>query len=91
MSVYVVLVSYWENIQTRGILYRDYKNIKIDMANELVTWDVDGYIIIFIQLYSRLYKLFHSLILQYCLSLVFGTLHVLTTNNSIHKVSIKFN
>jgi len=61
------------------------------MANELVTWDVDGYIIIFIQLYPRLYKLFYSLILQYFLSLVFDTLQVLTTNNSIHKVNIKFN
>jgi len=74
-----------------GILSREYKNFKIDMANELITWNADGYIIIFIQSYPRFYKLLCSLILQYCLSQIFDVLQVLTTSHSTHKVNIKFN
>jgi len=89
-SVGVVLVAYWENMQTVGFLSGEYKNFKIDMADELITLDTDGYMFTFIQLYPRLYKSFQSLILQYCLSLIFDILQIFTTNHSTHKVNIKF-
>lgn len=90
VSICVVLVSYWENMQKLGLLSEKYKNFKIETTTQLTIWNADNYIIIFIQLYPRLYMLFHSIILQYCLSLVFDILQVFTTNHSTHKVNIKF-
>ncbi|CAI6358228.1 unnamed protein product [Macrosiphum euphorbiae] len=86
VSFYVVLVSYWENMETLLFLSGKYKNFKIETTNELITWDLYEYMIIFIQLYPRLYKLFHSIILQFCLSLAFYILQFFTTGHSIHKV-----
>ncbi|KAL4135689.1 hypothetical protein QTP88_007285 [Uroleucon formosanum] len=86
VSICVVLVSYWENMQKLGLLSEKYKNFKIETTTQLTIWNADNYIIIFIQLYPRLYMLFHSIILQYCLSLVFDILQVFTTNHSTHKV-----
>jgi len=91
VSICVILVSYWENMETLLFLSGKYKNFKIETTNELITWDVYEYMIIFIQLYPRLYKLSQSIIIQYCLSLAFDILQVFTTGHSIHKVNIKFN
>ncbi|CAI6352635.1 unnamed protein product [Macrosiphum euphorbiae] len=86
VSICVVLVSYWENMETLLFLSGKYKNFKIETTNELITWDVYEYMIIFIQLYPRLYKLFLNIIIQYCLSLAFDILQVFTTGHSIHKI-----
>jgi len=90
VSICVVLFSYWQNLQTLGFLSGKYKNFKIEMTNELITWDEDEYMIILTQLYPLSYKLFKSMILQYYLSLAFDILQFLTTGHLIHKVSIKF-
>ncbi|XP_060858690.1 protein TRC8 homolog [Metopolophium dirhodum] len=86
VSICVVLFSYWQNMETLGFLSGKYKNFKIETTNELITRDVDEYMLNLIQLYPRLYKLFHSIILQYCLSLIFDILQVFTTDYSIHKI-----
>ncbi|XP_022173901.1 protein TRC8 homolog [Myzus persicae] len=88
VSVCIVLLSYWANIQTLKVIYGKYENFETDAFNKDITWDVDGflYLLTELQIAHFLYLLFRNLILQCCLSLVFDFLQVFTTNQSIHKV-----
>lgn len=89
VSVCIVLLSYWSNIQTLKVLSGKYENFKIDTINEVITWDVDGILHLFtqLQIINFLYLLIRNLVLQCCLSLLFDFLQVFTTNHSINKVN----
>lgn len=89
VSVCIVLLSYWANIQTLKVIYGKYENFETDALNKDITWDVDGFIYLFseLQIAHFLYLLIRNLILQCCLSLVFDFLQVFTTNQSINKVN----
>ncbi|CAH1715155.1 unnamed protein product [Aphis gossypii] len=88
VSVCIVLLSYWSNIQTLKVLSGKYENFKIDTINEVITWDVDGILHLFtqLQIINFLYLLIRNLVLQCCLSLLFDFLQVFTTNHSINKI-----
>lgn len=93
VSVCVVLLSYWTNIQSLKVLSGKYENFKTDTIFEVITWDFDGIINLLTQLQvvDFVYILFRNIVLQCCLSLVFDFLQVFTTNHPVHKVSDKFN
>lgn len=93
ISVCVVLFSYWANMQILEIISEEYKNVKTNMINEVITWDVDGIIHVFtqLQIVNYLSLILFSIILQYCLSVVNDILLVLTTNHSTHEVNINYN
>ncbi|KAL4149454.1 hypothetical protein QTP88_003404 [Uroleucon formosanum] len=88
VSVCIVLLSYWANIQTLKVVYGKYENFETDAFNKDIPWNVDGFLYLFTELQVAyfLYLLFRNLILQFVLSLVFDFLQVFTTNQSIHKV-----
>jgi len=89
VSVCVVLLSYWANIQTLKVIYGKYENFETDALIKDMTWDVDGLINLFSELEIAyfLYLLLRNLILQCCLSLIFDFLQVFITNQSIHNVN----
>jgi len=89
VSVCIVLLSYWSNIQTLKVLSGKYENFQTDTIHEVITWDVDGILHLFtqLQIINFLYLLIRNIILQCCLSLVFDFLQVFTTNHSISKVN----
>lgn len=88
VSVCIVLLSYWANIQTLKVVYGKYENFETNPFDKDIPWNVDGFLYLFTELQAAhfLYLLFRNLILQCILSLVFDFLQVFTTNQSIHKV-----
>jgi len=80
-------------MQILEIISEEYKNVKTNMINEVITWDVDGIIHVFtqLQIVNYLSLILFSIILQYCLSVVNDILLVLTTNHSTHEVNINYN
>jgi len=94
VSVCIVLLSYWANIQTLKVIYGKYENFETDAINKDITWDVDGFLYLFteLQVAQFLLILFCNLILQCCLAIIFERLQIFitnqfTTNQSIHKVN----
>jgi len=89
VSVCIVLLSYWANIQTLKVVYGKYENFETNPFDKDIPWNVDGFLYLFTELQAAhfLYLLFRNLILQCILSLVFDFLQVFTTNQSIHKVN----
>ncbi|XP_060879841.1 protein TRC8 homolog [Metopolophium dirhodum] len=88
VSVCIVLLSYWANIQTLKVVYGKYENFETNPFDKDIPWNVDGFLYLFTELQAAhfLYLLFRNLILQCILSLVFDFLQVFTTNQSIHKI-----
>ncbi|XP_001943793.2 protein TRC8 homolog [Acyrthosiphon pisum] len=88
VSVCIVLLSYWANIQTLKVVYAKYENFETNPFDKDIPWNVDGFLYLFteLQVAHFLYLLFRNLILQCVLSLVFDCLQVFTINEPIHKV-----
>ncbi|XP_050533686.1 protein TRC8 homolog isoform X1 [Daktulosphaira vitifoliae] len=88
VSVCVVLLSYWTNVQSLKVLSGKYENIKIDIVDEVITLDINGIFKLFTQLeiIDFLYLICRNTILQCCLSLVFDFLQTATKQKSIHKI-----
>lgn len=89
VSVCVVLLSYWTNVQTLKVLSGKYENFKMDVFDEVLTWDVDGIVHLFsqLQIVDFLFIVCRNILLQFCLSLMFNFLQMFTTNHSVNKVS----
>lgn len=89
MSICVVLLSYWANVQSLNVLLGMYDNIETDFMFEVMTLDFNRIVNLSAQLQvvDFVFIFFRNIILQFFLSLVFDFLQDFTTNNPVHKVS----
>ncbi|XP_050435760.1 protein TRC8 homolog [Adelges cooleyi] len=88
VSVCVVLISYWSNIQTLKVISGKYEDIKTDIVDEFITWDISGILKLFThnEISDFLYLICRNTILQCIISLVFDFLQTTTRHRSIYKI-----
>lgn len=93
ISLCAVLLSYSTNIQALRVLSGKYENFNIEKIYELKTMDLVEIMGIFteLQIFDFAYLLARNVILQCCLSFVFDFSQILTTENTIPRVSIFVN
>ncbi|VVC36295.1 Zinc finger, RING-type,Zinc finger, RING/FYVE/PHD-type,TRC8 N-terminal domain [Cinara cedri] len=90
VSICVVLVSYWTNMQAMKFLSGRYEYFNNALLDEVITWDVNGILHIFtkLQILDFFFVITRNIIIQSCLSLVFDFLHIFSTYRSLLKIHL---